>query len=113
MSIQTIEVTDTITSSFTSVSDSAITVISLCNHTTVTQTASIYLVPAGTPIGEVGNKNIFIKDLEIIPDDTFIVYQGSEKIILENDDQVYLVASANGMLPGESSVTAIISYIGV
>ena len=91
---------------YTSVNDTAITIMSLCNYEAESVTVDIYIVPnAGTP----GNGNIFIKELEITPGETYILYQGNEKILLETGDTIRVtVTNPATTLVG---VTAITSYV--
>jgi len=103
MSIQTANVGITDTTTFTSVGgQSAVTLMSLCNYGAVSQTVSVYIV---TATNSASDANIFVKEIEIAPADTFIIYQGGEKIILDEDDSIVAIASA------ANAVTAITSYM--
>lgn len=89
---------------YTSSNDSAVTFMSLCNHGTVTRTVDIHLVPDGdSPTAS----NLIISQLDILADDTYIIYQGGEKIILSNNDTIQVVASAI------NDVTAVVSHVQV
>jgi len=104
MAIHTTAVSTSDTTVYTSALESAITLLSLCNYTSSAVTVSVHIVPTGsTPT----NSNIFIKDLEILARDTFIVYEGGEKIILSDDDSISVIAS------NLNSVNAITSYVQI
>ena len=92
------------TVAITSAGVTAITIISLCNYSANSETASIHIVPSGA---SVTNDNIFISNLEIFPNDTFIVYQGGEKIILDDGDTIVVIAST------VNTITAITSYMAI
>jgi len=104
MSIQTITLDATQTSTLASVGTSAVTIMSLCNYSAVSQTVSIHIVPQGSLPDDT---NIFVKDITIVAGDTFILYQGGEKIILDDGDFISAIAS------NAAAVTAITSYMVV
>lgn len=104
MAIQTVNVpTVTPAATFTSTNDSAVTFMSLCNHGLVDVVCSIHVVPSGdSPT----TANLLISDLDIITKDTYIIYQGSEKLLLENGDRIMAVTDI-------ATVTAITSYTAI
>jgi len=103
MAIQTIEVSNTDTVVYTSVGLTAITLISLCNIGTAPSSfVTINIVKSGDTVLP---NNTFIKNLEILLDDTYIAYQGGEKIILEDGDSVHVIASE------PNSISTITSYM--
>ena len=104
MAISTLTVGTTNTVLFTSSGDDAVTFMSLCNYSPGTVTVSVHLVPSG---GTAGNDNLFIKDIEIVSGDTYVLYEGGEKIMLGDGD--YIVAVADAV----TSVTAMVSTIDV
>lgn len=102
LSTSTIGTTNTIL--YVSSGDNAVTFMSLCNYSPNTVRVSVHFVPDGdTPT----NGNLFIKDLEVVSGDTFVLYEGGEKIMLGDNDYIVAVASA------ASSVTALVSTIEV
>lgn len=104
MAISTVNIGASATTTYTSSGDSALTFMSLCNHGTNTVTCDIHIVPNGDlPT----NDNLLIKDLEIIAGDTFILYHGGEKILMENGDYVSVDASLANV------VAAISSHVGI
>jgi hypothetical protein len=104
MAIETAEVQATNTSIYTSVDETALTLISLCNYSTAAHTITMHIVKDGT---SPDNTNIFISNIEIVAGDTFIIYQGGEKILLSNNDYINVIADVSG------AVTAITSYVKV
>jgi len=104
MAIVTTQVLTTNTTVYLSNKESAITIISFCNYSANDETITIHIVPNGSSPG-VGN--IFVKDITIVPGDTFIVYQGGEKLILSDGDLVNVIAST------DNTITAIASYVTV
>ena len=89
---------------YTSLNDSAITFMSLCNRSGSAVTIDIYIVPATD--GSPSANNQFASQLEINAGDTYILYQGGEKILLSNGDAVYVASSVANV------VTVIVSYTG-
>ncbi len=100
MAIQTTNVNNTDTTLYTSTGTNGISFLLLCNHSVITQTVSIHIVPNGsTPT----TANILIKSISIVAGETFIMYQGNEKIIIDNGDFISAIAG------NSSAVTAIVS----
>ena len=104
MAIVTTQIQSSGTTIYTSVGDTALTLISLCNHDIAQHLITINIVPNGSIPGL---DNVFISDISIVPADTFIVYQGGEKIILGDGDFVSVRGDSN------SVVTAIVSYLAI
>ena len=102
MSIQTITIDATDTTTYFSTGQSAVTIMSLCNFSAINQVASIHIVPQG---GTPDDTNIFVKDIHIVAGDTFILYQGGEKIILDDGDYISAIAT------NAAAVTAITSFM--
>ena len=102
MAIQTTSINVTNTTTYVSSGETALTMMSLCNHSGITQTVTLNIVPNGDLPA---TTNIFIKDIEIVAGDTFVVYQGSEKFILDDNDFV------NATCSNANAVTVITSYM--
>lgn len=102
MSIQTTSVNTVNTTVYTSSGRTGLTILSLCNHSANTVTVSLYVVPSGDTAN---TGNIMIKNLEIVAGDTFIIYQGGEKLVLDDSDYIVAIAS------DPAAVTAIASYM--
>ena len=104
MTIQVGNVTTTPASVYTSVGNTAITFLSLCNYTAGNVAANVYVVPSG---GTAGNTNIIISNINVAVEDTFQIYVGSEKLLLANGDSVQVNAAAN------NAITAVTSYTSI
>lgn len=102
MAIQNTSVQTIATPLYTSSGSSAVVTIHLCNYTTDTVVANVYVVPNGDTAG---NTNIVYSNYSITSYNTLII--NTEKFILGNGDSVYANVSAN------TSVTATVSYIGI
>jgi len=104
MTIQVGNVTTAAASVYTSTGNTAITFLSLCNYSASNVTANVYVVPsAGSP----GNSNIILKSINITTGDTYQLYAGSEKLLLNNGDSLQANASAN------NSITTVTSYTSI
>jgi|APSaa5957512622_1039677.scaffolds.fasta_scaffold109038_2 hypothetical protein len=104
MTIETSSVGTSNTTVYTSTGNNAITLITLCNYSIGNETVSVHIVPSGDGVGD---DNIMLKDLPITSGDTYVIYQGGEKILLEDGDLVNVIAS------GASAITAITSYVAI
>jgi hypothetical protein len=104
MSISTTAVGNANTTVYTSSNSSAITDLTLCNHSASSVTISLHAVPSG---GAVGTGNIMLDTLTIVAHDTYVLYGGSEKLLLDNGDFINVICSAT------SSVTAITSFTAI
>ena len=100
MSIQTAVLTTTAANVYTSIGNSAITSMTICNFTSSDVLANIFLVPSGDGPS---TSNAMLVQLPLQPTDTYQLYQAAEKILLGPGDSVYANASAN------ASVTVVIS----
>jgi len=104
MTIQVGNVTTSATSVYTSVGNTAITFLSLCNYTAGNVVANVFVVPSG---GSAGNTNIILSTLNITVGDTYQLYAGAEKLLLANGDSVRVNASANNAISTVTSYTSI------
>jgi len=104
MAITTQAVANSNTTIYTSTSNTAVTFLSLCNHTGASVTVDVNLVPSGDGVSDA---NIFLDALTISANDTYIIYQGGEKILFGNGDFVSVIADT------ASSITAITSFIEI
>ncbi len=104
MTIQVGNVTTSASAVYTSSGNTAITFLSLCNYSAGNVTANVYVVPsAGSP----GNSNIIINNINITTGDTYQLYAGAEKLLLENGDSVQVDANVN------NAVTTVTSYTSI
>jgi hypothetical protein len=104
MTIQVGNVTTSAASVYTSVGNTAITFLSLCNYTAGNVVANVFVVPSGN---SAGNTNIILGTLNITVGDTFQLYDGAEKLLLANGDSVQVNASANNAITTVTSYTSI------
>jgi hypothetical protein len=104
MSINTQAVGNANTTVYTSVNSSAITNLTLCNYSASSVTIHLHVVPSGDTVVDA---NYMLKDLTITAGDTYVLYGGAEKLLLDNGDFVSVICSAN------TSVTAITSYTAI
>ena len=103
MAIKNTSLTTTAQSIFTSVGNTVVSTIHLCNYTGSAVQANVYLAPS---TGNVANgSTIIYGNVTITAYNTLIIYQ--EKFILANGDTVYANVSA------PSSVTATVSSTGI
>lgn len=108
MSIQTSSVTTAGNIVYTSTDSTAITFLSICNYGPSDVMANIHVVPNGN---SASNDNLIITQLELSASgngtgDTYQIYSGGEKLLLDNGDFIYIDANAN-------TVSAVVSYISV
>ena len=104
MALTTTNISAANTSTYTSVGESAIVFMSLCNYGGADVLVDIHAVPDGDAINDT---NLLIKDLEILAGDTYILYHGGEKLIISNNDRIVVSSSIL------NSVTAITSTAAV
>ena len=100
MTIQVANVTTAGNTVYTSSGNTAITFLSICNFANVTCTANVFVVPSG---GTAGNTNIVLATIELTGLETYQLYAGGEKLLLNNGDFVSVQANAN-------TVTAVTSF---
>jgi hypothetical protein len=104
MTIQVANVTTSAASVYTSVGNTAITFLSLCNYSAGNVVANVFVVPSGN---SAGNTNIIINNINITIGDTYQLYAGAEKLLLNNGDSVQVNASAN------TAITTVTSYTSI
>lgn len=103
MAIKNTAVTTTAQSIFTSVGNTAITTIHLCNYSASPVQANVYLAPSTSNVA--GAASVIYGNVTISAYNTLIIYQ--EKFVLAGGDTVYANVSSN------STVTATVSSIGI
>lgn len=101
MAIQTTEVGDSATTIYTSSGNSAITFVSFCNYSTTDALVDVNIIPNGDLPS---NANMYIKSLEIVSNDTYLVYQSGEKLLLSDGDIISVTANSSG------KISALVSY---
>ena len=104
MSISTSLIGNTQGNIFTSSGNTAITYLSFTNYSGADAEITVYVVPSGDIAG---NTNVILANLAITSEDTYQLYAGAEKLLLENGD--YVVAQGNAA----SGINAVVSYTTV
>lgn len=89
---------------YASSGNTAVTYLSLTNITAGNVTANVYVVPSGDTAG---NTNVTLLQIEIATLDTYQLYAGNEKLLLNNGDSIQANSNA------ASSITAVVSYTSV
>lgn len=89
---------------YTSATDTAITFMSITNVSAVDATVNIYAVPAGDTAD---NTTLLYKDLFLEASDTYQIYIGGEKLLLNTGDSIYVSAA------GGATVTTLTSYTNI
>lgn len=104
MSIISTTVTTTAGAVYTSAGSTAITFMSLCNYSGGNVLANVYAVPAGNTAS---TTNQILASIELASLDTYQMYAGGEKLLLDNGDTLQVNASAN------AAVTVVTSYTSI
>lgn len=100
MSINTANVTTTGGNIYTSSGNTVVTWTSLCNTTAGNITANVHVLASGASANAM---NTIISNVLITVGDTYQIYTGNEKLLLDNASAIYAIASANAL-------SAVISY---
>lgn len=109
MAIVTSNVTTTGTNIYTSNGNNAVTFASFCNYSASPVSANIHVVPSGD---SPSNLNLVIVGLELTAagnatGDTYQLYSGGEKLLLENGDLIHCIANAN------TAIATVVSYTSI
>ena len=100
MSITTANVTTAGGNIYTSSGNTIITWISLCNTTAGNISANVHVLESGATANA---QNKIVSEVLITIGDTYQIYTGNEKLLLDNAGAIYVVANAN-------SISAVTSY---
>ena len=103
MAISTANVTTAGNIVYTSSGNTAVTWLSLCNTGMSNVTANVFAVPSGNTAGA---SNQIAYTLLLQSGDTYQIYVGNEKLLLDNGDFIQADATAN-------TVTSVVSYTSV
>jgi hypothetical protein len=104
MAINTTDITNSATTIYTSSGNSAVTYCTITNVSASAISCDIHVVPSGD---SVGNINCVAKTLEIAATDTYQLYAGGEKLLLENSDFISVTANTAAGLHSVVSSTGI------
>lgn len=94
-------VTTTAGNVYTSVGNTVITWLSLCNYSVANVTANVFVVSSGN---SAGNATAVLSNISIATGDTYQLYGANEKLILSNGDSIAANSSA------DNSITVVTSY---
>ena len=101
MTIATGNVGSSVGNAYVSSGNTAITFMSICNHTAGNVIANVYVVPSGSSAAV---SNQVLANLLITAGDTYQMYQAAEKLLLSSGDTVQ--ANANTA----NAITTVVSY---
>lgn len=104
MSISVGNVTTAVSNVYVSLGATAITFMSLCNYTAGNVTANVFVVPSG---GSAGNATIVMASIVLTALDTYQLYAGGEKLLLDTGDTVRVNANVN------NAITTVVSYTSI
>lgn len=104
MSIALGNVTTSAANVYTSAGSTAITFMSLCNHSAGNVIANVFVVPSGDTASTL---NVILSNLEIAAGDTYQLYAGGEKLLLDNGDAMAANCDSAG------SITTVTSYTSI
>lgn len=99
MSISTANITSTGGNIYTSTGNTVITWLSICNTTGANITATVHVLASGA---SANSMNTIASNVLITSGDTYQIYTGNEKLLLDNGSTIYAIANANAL----SSVTS-------
>jgi hypothetical protein len=89
---------------FTATSSSAITFLSFCNDSSSPVVINMYVVPAGQIVDP---SCLVFRYLEIPPYDTYQIYVGNEKLILDGGDSIHADATTGSVIRAVTSYTSL------
>ena len=96
-------ITNTGANVLTSSGNTVLTWMSVTNYTAGDATANIHVMRSG---GLASNVNMIVANVLITAGDTFQLYVGNEKLVLENGTSVYAIANISNALSTVLSYTA-------
>lgn len=102
MSIRNSVLAVTPTTIYTSVGQTAATLIYFCNRSLSAITFTVHVLPAGSLVSPV---NMIYYDVQLAPTDTYIL--DTERLILDHDDSIVAFASQ------PDAVSTTVSYVEV
>lgn len=94
MSITTANITTDGGNIYTSTGNTVVTWLSICNTTAGNITANVHVLASGATANAM---NTIISNVLITVGDTYQVYSGNEKILLDNGGAIYAIANANAL----------------
>ena len=100
-----VDLDTTVANVYVSNGNSAITFMSICNHSAGNVVANVYVVPSGD---SAANVNLVLSSLLITAGDTSQFYAGGEKLLMSNGDSVQADANV-----GLGNVSVVTSYTSI
>lgn len=94
MSISTANISTTGGNIYTSTGNTVVTWLSICNATAGNITANVHVLASGATANTM---NTIMSNVLITSGDTYQIYTGNEKILLDNGGALYAVANANAL----------------
>ena len=104
MTISTALVTTSAANVYASSGNTAVTWLTINNYTTGNAVANVHVVPSG---GSANAQNQILTNLEITANDTYQLYTGGEKLLLNNNDAIQAVANVN------TTLNVVVSYTSI
>ena len=104
MTISTALVTTSAANVYASSGNTAVTWLTINNYTTSNAVANVHVVPSG---GSANAQNQILTNLEITANDTYQLYTGGEKLLLNNNDAIQAVANVN------TTLNVVVSYTSI
>jgi len=89
---------------YTSTNSTAITMLSLCNTSASAVVVDLNVVPSGDSVGD---DNLMLSSLSIAADDTYVIYSGGEKLLLDNGDFISVTSDTINVLTSITSYSTI------
>lgn len=108
MALTNTSLTDIFSSVYTSTGDSAVTVIYICNTSSITVFVTVCLVPRPQIVDD--QQHAIYYNIPVAANDTYII--DSEKIILEHGDSIQIRVNS-GYIFGTTRIIASVSSIAI
>lgn len=89
---------------YVSTGNTAITWLSITNYSAGNVAANVFVVPSGNTAG---NLNVILSQIEIATQDTYQLYTGGEKLLLDNGDSIQANANVDNSITTVTSFTTI------
>jgi hypothetical protein len=102
MSIATANVTTVGGNIYASTGNTVVTWVSICNTTAANITANVHVLESGASANAI---NTIVSNVLITAGDTYQIYTGNEKLLLDNNGAIYAIANTNAL----SAVTSFTS----
>lgn len=100
MSIATASISTAGSNVYSSSGNTVVTWLSICNTTAGNITANVHVLVSGATAN---TENTIASNVLITSGDTYQIYTGNEKLLLDNNGAIYAVANAN-------TLSAVTSY---